>query len=59
MNCSSRYRASITDLQRATRAPWERPCVAIGPHSGPGISALMRRLSGAAVRPFRDTRSPL
>ncbi|MBP2269686.1 hypothetical protein J3A98_000379 [Pseudomonas sp. BP6] len=59
MSCSSRCRASITDLQRATRALWERPCVAIGPHSGPGISALMRRLSGAAVRPFRDTRSPL
>ncbi len=46
----------ITDLQRATRALWERPCVAIGPQSGPGISALMRRLSGAATRPFRDTR---
>ncbi len=59
MSCSSRCRASITDLQRATRALWERPCVAIGAHSGPGISALMRRLSGALCGPFATQGPPV
>ncbi|MFW7263628.1 hypothetical protein, partial [Pseudomonas juntendi] len=34
---------------------WERPCVAKGPRSGPGISCGEAKIFGAAAQPFRDT----
>ncbi|PXZ52150.1 hypothetical protein DM483_05405 [Pseudomonas sp. SMT-1] len=64
MNCSSRCRASITDLQRATRALWERPCAAQSPHKPPCRSGFTREYGsggngerrveiGQQGRPFR------
>ena len=51
MRCCAR-RWPRTDDGRLTQFLWERPCVAIGPQSGPGNSEVKRRSLGALRTPI-------